>query len=149
VGTNEPVAWRRRRLVLPAAATPKECAQTAGAVVPEIGGRPRAPQPPVALVMNDNARTVGILGETFAFKPLSYQMLAFLMRRRGQWIAADILRREILCSCTQPGASNIRWHILQARRSMPGFEALIHSDRSLGYMFDLVPCRRAHCLTQS
>ena len=76
-------------------------------------------------------------------------MLSYLIRQRGRWIAADILRREVLNTCTQPGASNVRWHIFQARRAMLPLADLLHSDRVLGYMFDLVPCRRRHCGLQS
>jgi len=102
-----------------------------------------------AVTLEEPSLTIIILGERFVCKPTSFRMLSCLVDKGGQWVRADVLAREVLNTCFQKGASNVRWHVLQARRALGARGALLHSDNRLGYMFDLAPCSRKHCTTPS
>jgi len=91
---------------------------------------------------------VAILGQRFACKPTSFRLLAYLIHRAGRWIRAEMLGREVLQTSFQHGASNVRWHVLQARRTLDSRGGLLHSDNRLGFMFDIAECHRRHCASR-
>jgi DNA-binding winged helix-turn-helix (wHTH) protein len=98
-----------------------------------------------AVVLDEGSYTVTILGERFACKPTSFRLLSHLIQRQGSWVRSESLQRDVLQTSVHDGASNIRWHVLQARRALGLRGELIHSDHQLGFMFDLAPCDRRHC----
>jgi DNA-binding response OmpR family regulator len=114
---------------------------TAAAVGTRLQGQP-------VLMLDEASQAVTILGDRFTCKPISFRLLAHLIHRQGSWIRSESLRREILQTSVQDGASNIRWHVLQARRALGLHARLLHSDNRLGFMFDLVPCDRRHCASR-
>src|SRR5262245_1963610 len=75
------------------------------------------PNLPVVSLAEDRLAIV-ISGRVLHCKPVSFQLLAYLIRQRGRWVRAEALRRDVLRVSMQPGASNVRWHVLQARRSL-------------------------------
>jgi len=97
------------------------------------------------VTLQEQSQTVTILGERFVCKPTSFRVLSCLINSGGQWVRAEVLARDVLNTCFQKGASNVRWHVLQARRALGARGAFLHSDNRLGYMFDLAPCARKHC----
>jgi DNA-binding response OmpR family regulator len=104
---------------------------------------PRSEDRPVML--DEPSLAITIRGQRFVCKPTSFRLLSFLVHQRGQWVRAEALARDVLGVCFQKGASNLRWHALQARRALGAQSALLHGDNRLGYMFDLSPCSRRHC----
>src|SRR5262245_49429232 len=101
-----------------------------------------------AVVLDEESHTVTIMGDRFACKPTSFRLLSHLIQRQGSWVRSESLQREVLQTSVHDGASNIRWHVLQARRALGLRGGLIHSDHQLGFMFDLAPCDRRHCTSQ-
>ena len=97
------------------------------------------------LSLDEDSLTVTVANEHFACKPTSFRVLAHLIHRRGRWIRSEELRSQVLATTFQQDASNIRWHVLQARRALGSRANWIHSDNRLGFMFDLAPCGRRHC----
>jgi DNA-binding response OmpR family regulator len=97
------------------------------------------------VTLDEPALTITIFGEPFVCKPTGFRTLSRLIQESGQWIRADVLARDVLGVCFQKGASNLRWHVLQARRTLGAHGVFLHGDNRLGYMFDLVPCSRKHC----
>jgi hypothetical protein len=85
---------------------------------------------------------IAISGHHFAFQPTSFRLVSHLIDNYGQWVQPDVIR--VLRTTIQPGASNIRWHVLQARLTLCDFRIAQHSDRALGVMFWLAPCERRH-----
>lgn len=112
--------------------------KTAAAVGTRLQGQP-------VMMVDEPSQTITILGDRFTCKPISFRLLAHLMHRQGSWVRSESLRREVLQSSVHDGASNIRWHVLQARRALGLHARLLHSDNRLGFMFDLAPCDRRHC----
>jgi DNA-binding response OmpR family regulator len=97
------------------------------------------------VTLDEPSLTVTIFGEPFVCKPTGFRTLSRLIHQSGQWVRADVLARDVLGVCFQKGASNLRWHVLQARRALGAHSVFLHGDNRLGYMFDLVPCSRKHC----
>jgi DNA-binding response OmpR family regulator len=100
------------------------------------------------VLLDEHALAVTILGERFACKPTSFRILSHLIHRRGHWVRAEALKREVLQTSFQDGASNVRWHVLQARRALGSRRELLHSDNRLGFMFELARCDRRHCASE-
>jgi hypothetical protein len=100
---------------------------------------------PLGVMLDEQSLTIWIDGEAFVCKPTSFRILSCLVDKSGQWVRADALALEVLGGSFQKGASNLRWHVLQARRALGARGAFLHSDNRLGYMFDVAPCSRKHC----
>jgi hypothetical protein len=100
------------------------------------------------LMVDEESHTAVILGDRFTCKPTAFRLLSHLIRRPGTWVRSDSLQREVLGASAHDRASNVRWHVLQARRALGVRCALLHSDNRLGYMFDLAPCDRRHCASR-
>jgi DNA-binding response OmpR family regulator len=113
-----------------------------GAAVPPKAAAETVTQ---SLTLEGESLTVTICGERFVCKPISFRLLSRLIERRGQWIRTEALGREVLQAAFQQGASNVRWHVLQARRALGWRGGLLHSDNRLGFMFDFAACARRHC----
>jgi DNA-binding CsgD family transcriptional regulator len=101
----------------------------------------------VTLLEEDNA--LRISGVTIPCKPTSFGVLSYLIERRGHWVRSETLRSEVLRTSVQYSASNVRWHVLQARRALGRFAPLLHSDNRLGFMFEMKRCTRPHCAPSS
>ena len=112
--------------------------KTAAAVGTRLQGQP-------LLMLDESSQTITILGDRLTCKPISFRLLSHLIDLQGSWVRSESLRREVLQASIHDGASNIRWHVLQARRALGLHARLLHSDNRLGFMFDLVPCDRRHC----
>jgi DNA-binding response OmpR family regulator len=97
------------------------------------------------VMLDDVSHAVTILGDRLACKPTSFRLLSYLIHRQGSWVRSGSLQREVLQTSAHDGASNIRWHVLQVRRSLGLRAGLLHSDNRLGFMFDLTLCDRRHC----
>jgi DNA-binding response OmpR family regulator len=131
----------RTRLLQSAAST-----SSGGPAVPRPGGTDRpAAVSGSAYAIDEQSLTVIISNDRFNCKPISFRLLSHLIDQRGRWIRTDELRRQVLATTFEQDASNVRWHILQARRALGGRANLIHSDNRLGFMFDPHPCARRHC----
>lgn len=105
----------------------------------------RAPLPPSGIVVDRSCMAIAIAGHHLAFQPTSFRLVSHLIDNYGQWVRSDVIRATVLRTTIQPGASNIRWHVLQARLALCDFRTALHSDRALGVMFRLTPCERRHC----
>jgi hypothetical protein len=97
------------------------------------------------LALDEASLTVNIQGEEISCKPIGFRLLSYLIERRGQWVRSEALGRIVLQCAFQRSASNLRWHVLQARRALGRRRTSLHSDNRLGFMFDLAPCGRRHC----
>jgi DNA-binding response OmpR family regulator len=97
------------------------------------------------IVVDWSRLAIAIGGDTFVFQPTSFRLIAHLIDNYGRWVRAETIRAAVLLSAVQPGASNVRWHVLQARLALGDFRKALHSDRSLGVMFQLTSCDRRHC----
>jgi DNA-binding response OmpR family regulator len=97
------------------------------------------------VALDEASLAVNISGEQVACKPTSFRLLAYLIERRGRWVQSETLGRDVIQSAFQRSASNLRWHVLQARRALGRRGPSLHSDNRLGFMFDLAPCGRRHC----
>lgn len=106
---------------------------------------PRRP----AILLDEASLTVSLWGRRFPCKPTSFRLLAHLIHNQGRWIRSEALKHEVLQVSVQPGASNVRWHVLQARRALHTADRFLHSDCRLGYMFTLDRCDRRHCALPS
>ncbi|HEY6560964.1 MAG TPA: hypothetical protein VI072_26995, partial [Polyangiaceae bacterium] len=80
-----------------------------------------------------------------AFKKTSFRLFAYLVERAGQWTGTKDLQANVLQACCRVGASNVRWHVLEARRALGPMRWCLHSDSRRGYMFDMQPCGLTHC----
>jgi DNA-binding response OmpR family regulator len=80
-----------------------------------------------------------------SFRKTSFHLFAYLAERAGQWHRTGELQRNVLQACCTQGASNVRWHVLEARRALGSLRWCVHSDGRRGYMFDLQQCGFAHC----
>ena len=98
-----------------------------------------------AVSTDEDSLMVSISNERFVCKPTSFRVLSHLIHHRGRWIRTEELRRQVLATAFEQDASNIRWHVLQARRALGSRANVVHSDNRLGFMFDLFPCARRHC----
>ncbi len=108
------------------------------------GARTSPPDLPIVSLAEDRL-AIEISDHIVRCKPVSFQLLTYLVRHRGSWVRAEALRREVLRASMQPGASNVRWHVLQARRSLGPLSTALHSDNRLGFMFELGDCGQQHC----
>jgi DNA-binding response OmpR family regulator len=80
------------------------------------------------------------------FKKTSFGVFAYLSEHAGIWVPADELRSAVLKTNCHKGASNVRWHVLQARRALGPLSWCLHSDQRRGYMFSTNACGGSHCL---
>lgn len=87
--------------------------------------------------------------ERLELKPTSSRILEYLVHHRECWIRPETLRAEVLSTHYSPGASNLRWHILQLRNGLADAQWQIHTDRNLGVMFSTSICGRPHCYRRS
>jgi hypothetical protein len=101
------------------------------------------------MMLEEHSLTVVILGERFPCKPISFRLLSYLIHRQGTWVRSEVLAREALQTSFQGGASNLRWHVFQARHALDLRGTLLHSDNRLGFMFDFALCGRRHCAGQA
>jgi len=97
------------------------------------------------VTLDDASCAVTILDDRFTCKPISFRLLSHLINRQGSWVRSESLQREVLQASVHDGASNIRWHVLQARRAFGLHARLLHSDNRLGFMFAVALCDRRHC----
>ena len=98
-------------------------------------------------VIENGRRTQAVLGTVSArLKPTSFKLLCYLAEFEGQWIGTATLRERVLGTHFAQGASNLRWHILQIRKSLGVLAAFVHSDNRLGFMFAMESCERIHCI---
>ena len=97
------------------------------------------------VMLDEASHGVTILGDRFNCKPISFRLLSHLIHRQGSWVRSESLQREVLQVSMQDGGSNIRWHVLQARRALGLHAGLLHSDNRLGFMFGIALCDRRHC----
>jgi DNA-binding response OmpR family regulator len=79
------------------------------------------------------------------FKKTSFSIVQYLCERAGSWVTSEELRRNVLRTNYCPGASNIRWHVLQAREALSAHSWALHGDNRKGYMFKMAGCGLAHC----
>jgi DNA-binding response OmpR family regulator len=100
------------------------------------------------IMVDEESHTVMLLGDRFTCKPTAFRLLSHLIRRPGTWVRSESLQREVLGACAHDRASNVRWHVLQARRALGVRSGLLHSDNRLGFMFDVAPCDRRHCASR-
>jgi DNA-binding response OmpR family regulator len=103
------------------------------------------PQDQPLIMLDEASYLVTIMGDRFNCKPISFRLLSHLIRRQGSWVRSESLQRDVLQASVHDGASNIRWHVLQARRALGQHAGLLHSDNRLGFMFGLASCDRRHC----
>lgn len=79
-----------------------------------------------------------------SFKKTSFHLFAYLAERAGHWKRTEELQMNVLQAHCSVGASNVRWHVLEARRALGPMRWCLHSGRA-GYMFDMQSCDLAHC----
>ena len=79
------------------------------------------------------------------FTGTGYALFAYLAAQPGRWAHAEELRQHVLRTYYAPGASNLRWHVLQVREALGPLRWCLHGARHRGYMFDLHRCGVAHC----
>lgn len=104
-----------------------------------------ATAPPAAVGL-DEAAYVATIGDWRAsFTKTSFRLFAYLAERRGQWRSPAELQANVLKACCREGASNVRWHVLEARRALGPMRWCVHGDSRRGYMFDMRPCGLSHC----
>ncbi|HMJ13122.1 MAG TPA: hypothetical protein VK524_16995 [Polyangiaceae bacterium] len=89
-------------------------------------------------------RVVEINAQQFRLKKTGFALVSHLVQRAGTWVSSGELRDEVLRTHFAAGASNIRWHMLEARRALGAAAGCLHSCRR-GYMFALAACGTAHC----
>lgn len=101
---------------------------------------------PVELVRLDyDAYMATVGGRHIVFKKTSFNVFAYLAERAGQWRRTEDLQVNVLQSCCSEGASNVRWHVLEARRALGPLRWCLHSDSRRGYMVAMQPCGLVHC----
>ena len=83
------------------------------------------------------------------FKRTSFHLFAHLSRRPGAWVKSDELLSKVLRTHCSPGASNVRWHVLQTRRALGPLSWHLHGDPHFGYMYHTASCGRPHCHLRS
>jgi DNA-binding response OmpR family regulator len=94
----------------------------------------------------DSHTYVATIGDWQAsLKKTSFRLVAYLTERAGQWTRTQDLQVNVLQACCRAGASNVRWHVLEARRALGPMRWCLHSDSQRGYMLDMQPCGFSHC----
>lgn len=101
-------------------------------------------RPPVRLVLGSGLAPASGVHEA-RFKRTSFYLFTYLHERAGRWIEAQELQQNVLRAHCRPGASNVRWHVLQARQALGPASFCLHNDRHNRYMFALERCRATHC----
>lgn len=110
------------------------------------GWRPQQPNDVCGVALRDDAHSVMIAGEEFQLTATPFLFLSYLMQRSDQWVRSSTLRASGIVGHFGEAASNVRWHIHNARIALgPTWGYTIHSHRGLGYMFSVRHCGKPHC----
>jgi len=95
-------------------------------------------------IVDENRRTVWLGTYAAELQEVSFRLLMYLREHGERWVRHHELNLRVL-QRSAAAESNIRWHISRVRDALGPWHAVLHGDRTLGYMFSCQDCGRPHC----
>ena len=110
-----------------------------------------ASSPPARVELRERDCAVTIDGKLARLTQTQFRVLEYVFMRSGQWVRGSELQSDAIKvpATHQDDPSNVRFHVHGIRARLSDVDSsygrFLHSERRLGYMWDIGTCGRAHC----
>jgi DNA-binding response OmpR family regulator len=100
------------------------------------------------VVFHEHDWTVSIHSYVARLTEAQFRILAHLIAMSGRWVRTQSLQDRALASHATIGASNVRYHVMNARIALGPHAEHLHGWQRRGYMWSFKHCDTPHCISE-